>query len=81
MPNWERPLPTGLILRPSLCCQAPDPRPVVIPTPISVPAPVRLRPSSQIISSADDICTAYASGRGSLKVRARWKIEKLARGQ
>ncbi|RQP23883.1 DNA topoisomerase IV subunit A [Piscinibacter terrae] len=35
----------------------------------------------QIISSAEDIRSAYASGRGSLKVRARWKIEDLARGQ
>ncbi|MCB2022154.1 MAG: DNA topoisomerase IV subunit A [Burkholderiaceae bacterium] len=35
----------------------------------------------QIISSADDIRAAYTSGRGSLKVRARWKIEELARGQ
>ena len=35
----------------------------------------------QIISSADDIRAAYAGGRGSLKVRARWKIEDLARGQ
>jgi topoisomerase IV subunit A len=35
----------------------------------------------QIISSAEDIRGAYASGRGSLKVRARWKIEDLARGQ
>ncbi len=35
----------------------------------------------QIISSAEDIRAAYASGRGSLKVRARWKIEELARGQ
>ncbi|MGA0612967.1 DNA topoisomerase IV subunit A [Caldimonas sp. KR1-144] len=35
----------------------------------------------QIISSAQDIREAYASGRGSLKVRARWKIEDLARGQ
>ena len=35
----------------------------------------------QIISSAADIRAAYASGRGSLKVRARWKIEDLARGQ
>ncbi|MEO6361616.1 MAG: DNA topoisomerase IV subunit A [Caldimonas sp.] len=36
---------------------------------------------AQIISSADDIRAAYASGRGSLKVRACWKIEELARGQ
>ena len=35
----------------------------------------------QIISSAADIRDAYASGRGSLKVRARWTIEDLARGQ
>ncbi|MCL4769654.1 MAG: DNA topoisomerase IV subunit A [Burkholderiaceae bacterium] len=35
----------------------------------------------QIISQAADIQEAYRSGRGSLKVRARWKIEDLARGQ
>jgi topoisomerase-4 subunit A len=35
----------------------------------------------QIISSAQDIADAYRTGRGSLKVRARWKIEELARGQ
>ena len=35
----------------------------------------------QIISSATDIADAYRTGRGSLKVRARWKIEDLARGQ
>ncbi|MFZ3082874.1 DNA topoisomerase IV subunit A [Rhodoferax ferrireducens] len=35
----------------------------------------------QIISSAEDIAEAYRSGRGSLKCRARWKIEDLARGQ
>ncbi len=35
----------------------------------------------QIISSAAEIAAAYSSGRGSLKVRARWKIEELARGQ
>jgi topoisomerase IV subunit A len=35
----------------------------------------------QIISSASDIAEAYRTGRGSLKVRARWKIEELARGQ
>jgi len=35
----------------------------------------------QIISAASDIADAYRSGRGSLKVRARWKIEDLARGQ
>ncbi len=35
----------------------------------------------QIISSAAEIREAYATGRGSLKVRARWVIEDLARGQ
>ncbi|MBC8731051.1 DNA topoisomerase IV subunit A [Paraburkholderia sp. UCT2] len=35
----------------------------------------------QIISSEAEIATAYETGRGSLKVRARWKIEDLARGQ
>jgi topoisomerase-4 subunit A len=36
---------------------------------------------AQIISSATDIADAYRTGRGSLKARARWKIEELARGQ
>ena len=35
----------------------------------------------QIISSAADIRDAYVSGRGSLKMRARWNVEQLARGQ
>ena len=35
----------------------------------------------QIISAGADIAEAYRTGRGSLKVRARWKIEELARGQ
>ena len=35
----------------------------------------------QITSTAAEIAEAYRSGRGSLKVRARWKIEELARGQ
>ena len=35
----------------------------------------------QVISSAADIAEAYNTGRGSLKVRSRWKIEELARGQ
>ncbi|MBU6440880.1 MAG: DNA topoisomerase IV subunit A [Betaproteobacteria bacterium] len=37
--------------------------------------------AGQVISSAADIRAAYASGRGSLKVRARWSVEELARGQ
>ncbi|MFG6414033.1 DNA topoisomerase IV subunit A [Roseateles sp. DC23W] len=35
----------------------------------------------QLISAPEDIRAAYTSGRGSLKLRARWKIEDLARGQ
>ncbi|MFZ3285778.1 MAG: DNA topoisomerase IV subunit A [Telluria sp.] len=35
----------------------------------------------QIITPAALIADMYASGRGSMKVRARWKIEELARGQ
>ncbi len=35
----------------------------------------------QIISPAADLREAYTTGRGSLKVRARWVIEELARGQ
>ena len=35
----------------------------------------------QIISNSAEIATAYRTGRGSLKVRARWKIEDRARGQ
>jgi topoisomerase IV subunit A len=35
----------------------------------------------QIISSQAEIAAAYETGRGSLKVRARWKIEDMARGQ
>ncbi len=36
---------------------------------------------AQIISTAGDIAEAYRGGRGSLKVRARWIVEDLARGQ
>ena len=35
----------------------------------------------QITNSLDDIRAMYATGRGSVKVRARWTIEELARGQ
>jgi len=35
----------------------------------------------QIISAPQDIAAIYASGRGSIKVRARWHFEELARGQ
>jgi topoisomerase-4 subunit A len=36
---------------------------------------------AQIISSPEEIAATYRTGRGSLRVRARWKIENLARGQ
>ena len=35
----------------------------------------------QIISSAAEIRECYRVGRGSLKMRARWTVEELARGQ
>lgn len=35
----------------------------------------------QIISSTDDIQQIYKQGKGSIKVRAHWEIEELARGQ
>jgi topoisomerase IV subunit A len=35
----------------------------------------------QIITPASTIAEMYESGRGTLKVRARWKIEDMARGQ
>ncbi len=35
----------------------------------------------QIISARDEIKRAYESGRGSVRVRARYNVEKLARGQ
>jgi len=36
---------------------------------------------AQIITPASNIADIYSTGRGSLKVRARWVIEELARGQ
>ncbi len=35
----------------------------------------------QIISSDAEIAQIYETGRGSIKVRARWSVEELARGQ
>ena len=35
----------------------------------------------QIISPASEIAQIYENGRGSIKVRARWSVEELARGQ
>jgi len=36
---------------------------------------------AQIISSDAEIRQAYLTGRGSIRVRARWEVEPLARGQ
>ncbi|HEX4943384.1 MAG TPA: DNA topoisomerase IV subunit A [Usitatibacteraceae bacterium] len=35
----------------------------------------------QVISPPEEIAKAYETGRGSVRVRARWTVEKLARGQ
>lgn len=35
----------------------------------------------QIISTPADIASVYSTGRGSIKLRARWEFEELARGQ
>ncbi|TDR72457.1 DNA topoisomerase IV subunit A [Paludibacterium purpuratum] len=35
----------------------------------------------QIITPSEDILAAYEGGRGSVRVRARWEVERLARGQ
>ncbi len=35
----------------------------------------------QIITPYEDILAAYEVGRGSVRVRAKWEVEKLARGQ
>jgi len=36
---------------------------------------------AQIISSVAEITQIYETGRGSVKVRARWSVEEMARGQ
>jgi len=36
---------------------------------------------AQIITPREEMLQAYESGRGSVRVRARWTIERLARGQ
>ena len=45
-----------------------------------VPAP-DFAGGGQIITSATDLHNIYTSGKGSIRVRARYEIEKLARGQ
>ena len=50
-----------------------------------LPATRKVRPDfpggGQIITPPAQISEIYQAGRGSVKVRARWKIEDLARGQ
>ena len=36
---------------------------------------------AQVITSPGDIVDTYTSGRGAIRVRAQWVVEKLARGQ
>lgn len=36
---------------------------------------------AQVISSTEELTKAYTTGRGSLRTRARWTVEPLARGQ
>jgi topoisomerase-4 subunit A len=36
---------------------------------------------AQIITPRDEMVEAYSTGRGAIRVRARWSIERLARGQ
>ncbi len=36
---------------------------------------------AQITTSRDDMVAAYESGRGAVRARARWDVERLARGQ
>lgn len=36
---------------------------------------------AQIITPREELMSAYQSGRGSIRTRARWTIERLARGQ
>ena len=41
----------------------------------------KARFSGQIITPADELRRIYETGKGSVRVRARYEIEKLARGQ
>jgi topoisomerase-4 subunit A len=45
-----------------------------------VPGP-DLPTGGQIVEGADGIREAYTTGRGGFRVRARWEVEELARGQ
>ena len=71
-PTWREPVLEGLLRR--------VPATLELALFALVPGP-DYPGGGQIISSATEIAEAYRSGRGSLKCRARWKIEELARGQ
>ena len=45
-----------------------------------IPAP-DFAGGGQIITPADELRRIYETGKGSVRVRARYEIEKLARGQ
>jgi topoisomerase-4 subunit A len=62
----------------ALCVRNPDCSDEELLTPITGPD---LPSGGQIISSAHEIRECYRIGRGSLKMRARWHVEELARGQ
>ena len=57
-------------------------RPSCLTTSCLPSSPGQITPTAGKSSAAPaEISEAYKTGRGSLKVRARWKIEELARGQ
>ena len=62
----------------ALCVRNPDCSDDELLTSITGPD---LPSGGQIISSAQEIRECYRTGRGSLKMRARWRIEDMARGQ
>ncbi len=62
----------------ALCVRNPDCSDEELLAPITGPD---LPSGGQIISSSVEIRECYRTGRGSLKMRARWQVEELARGQ
>ncbi len=61
-----------------LCVKNPDCSDAELLAPITGPD---LPSGGQIISSPQEVRDCYRTGRGSLKMRARWHVEELARGQ
>ncbi|MDD4929971.1 MAG: DNA topoisomerase IV subunit A [Gallionella sp.] len=62
----------------SLCVKTPDATDDALLALITGPD---LPGGGQIISSHAEILECYRAGRGQMKMRARWKVEELARGQ